>query len=137
MPTNIYIIEDHPVTGEVLQTFLQKSSEWNIAGLARTGEEALAAQINTVADLVLVDLSLPDMSGIQLLQELHDRYPTLPCLVFSSYQDAAHICRALQAGAKGYAVKDEAMGLISAMQHVLAGETYLSERARQELAAFA
>lgn len=133
MPINVYIIEDHPMTGQAVQQFLQKSDEWNITGLVTTGKEALAAPIDTIADLVLLDLSLPDMSGIQLLQELKMRYPTLPCLVFSSYQDASHICHALRAGAKGYTVKDEPMSLIPAMHHVMAGEVYLSAKARQEL----
>ncbi|MCB0062533.1 MAG: response regulator transcription factor [Caldilineaceae bacterium] len=137
MSVNVYIIEDHPITGQVLQTFLEKSSEWNFAGLARTGAEALATPIDTLTDLVLVDLSLPDMSGIQLLQEFHTRYPTLPCLVFSCYQDASHICCALQAGAKGYVVKDEFMALMPAMRKALVGEVFLSARVRQALAELA
>ena len=133
MPTNIYIVEDHPITSQVLQQFFQKTTDWHVAGLVATGQEALAQPIDEIAELVLVDLSLPDMNGIQLVQELQARYPDLPCLILSSYQDAVYISRALKAGARGYTIKDEPLSLIPAMQQVLAGNIYLSDKARYEL----
>lgn len=133
MNTNIYIVEDHPLMCRALHAFFQRQPTWQVCGLATTAQAALADPLLLDADLILLDVALPDMDGIQLIARLRTQQPTLRCLVFSSYQEAAYIQRALNAGASGYIVKGSPVELAEAIRHVLGGEIYLSETAYREL----
>lgn len=135
MPANLYIIEDHSLTRQALQKFLGQSDDWHVSRAVSSGEQALVDPLHDLAALVIIDLSLPDMNGIQLVETLHARYPTLPFLILSSYQDEGSICRSLKAGAKGYVIKDEPLELILGIEQLLAGHTYLSPRAQEQLPA--
>lgn len=133
MNTNIYIVEDHPLMCIALQSFFQRQHAWQVCGMAATAQAALADPALIAADLVLIDVALPDMDGIQLISQLRTQHPTMHCLVFSSYQEATYIQRALNAGANGYVVKGSTAELAEAIQHVLGGEIYLSDAAYREL----
>ena len=100
--------------------------------MAATAQEALA-QIPTLAvDLIVVDLSLPDMDGIQLVGELRARQPDLRCLMLSGHQERNYVERALAAGACGYIAKGNPLELIEAIRRVLKGESYLSKTLRPQ-----
>ncbi len=133
MSKNIYIIEDHPLMQKMLREFLNRLSHLNVCGIATTGQEALEQLPTAGADLVLIDVSLPDMSGIDLLEELQTWHPVLPCLMLSGHQEAIYIQRALTAGAKGYVAKGHPLELADAIQQVLAGNVYLSETVRAKI----
>lgn len=85
-------------------------------------------------DLVIVDVALPAMNGIDLVAALHERFPTLPCLMLSGHTELNYVRRALDVGARGYVMKGDPFALPEAVRTVLAGEIYLSEEVRQNLA---
>ena len=130
MSTTIYIIDDHPLVQEILVEFINQMPGLQVCGMAATAQEALA-QIPTLAvDLVVVDVSLPDMDGIQLVGELRARQPTLLCLMLSGHQERGYVQRALAAGACGYVAKGNPPELVNAIHQVLKGELYLSQSLR-------
>lgn len=132
MPINLYIVEDNTYVRQAFQLFFQRQHEWQTYGIATTAEEALADLTIYDADLVIVDVALPDMDGIQLIERLLTQQPALRCLIFSCYLELAYIQRFLEAGAKGYVVKDDSAELAAAIRHILNGEVYLSKAARRE-----
>ncbi len=133
MNTNIYIVEDHSAMQQALRVYLRQLTDVSICGVAGSAQEALAALPAAAADLVLVDVSLPDMSGIDLVEQLCSLLPTLRCLMLSGHQEIAHIQRALAVGARGYLIKGNSNELAPAIEQVLAGDIYLSEVIRQNL----
>lgn len=129
-PATIYIVENHPLVQRLLQEVIGRQPQLRVCGMVSTAEEALQQLPYVAADLVLVDLSLSGMSGIELIQILRVQYPTLPCLVLSSHQDFFHVQQALIAGAGGYLTKDNPYELVPAIHQVLMGKTYLSQSVR-------
>ena len=96
---------------------------------------ALAAMRGRKPDLVIVDLALGDEDGLDLIKEIKTRYPDLPSLVLSVYDEATHAERAFGAGALGYLDKQQlSETVVAAIHHVLAGETYMSESLQRQLA---
>lgn len=129
MAVNIYIVEDHPFLQRMLQEFIGQTTNLQVCGVAMTAQKALDQLPTAAAQLVLVDVSLPDWSGIELVRLLRARGYAQPCLMFSSYQEAGYIQQALDAGANGYIFKGTPRDLAAAIAHVLDGERYLSPSA--------
>lgn len=126
MPSTIYIAEDHPLVAEMLGEFINALPDLHVCGAATTAQAALA-QIPTLAvDLVIIDVSLPDMDGIDLLATLLAQQPTMRCLMFSGHQEHTYVERALALGARGYVAKGNPPELVNAIHQVLTGEIYLS-----------
>lgn len=123
---SILIIEDHLHLGKALKRFLQESGKLQVAAVVKTGEEALAQLPELNIDLALIDVSLPKMSGIDLVAELSQKYPQLPCLMLSGHLSEDYVQRSLKAGAQGYILKDNRLEILEGIHQVLAGKTYLS-----------
>ena len=130
MAANIYIIEDHPLMQRMMSEFINRMPDLQVCGIAATAQEALDQLPTTTVDLVLVDVSLPDMDGIHLVQALHAQQPTLVCLMLSGHQERSYVQRALAVGARGYLAKGNPSELVMAIHQVLKGEIYLSESLR-------
>lgn len=130
MTANIYLIEDHPLMQRMISEFIKRMPDLQVCGMAATAQEALAQLPSLAADLVLVDVSLPDMDGIHLVSELLEQQPTLYCLMLSGHQEHSYVQHALAVGARGYLAKGNPLELINAIQRVLHGELYLSESLR-------
>jgi DNA-binding NarL/FixJ family response regulator len=110
------------------------TSDLSVCCEADTAESALRLARNSKPDLVIVDLSLGNVTGLDLVRALHDADPGLPVLVLSMHDEFLFAQRALRAGARGYITKQEAIdGLIHAVREVLAGKIYLSEKASQRI----
>jgi DNA-binding NarL/FixJ family response regulator len=105
----------------------------HIAAVVPSAEAALEELSKRAVDLVLVDVALPGMSGIDLVALLRKQNANLPCLMLSGHTEIDYIRRALTAGAKGYVIKSDPMAILDAVQKVLAGETYLSEELRKQV----
>jgi len=134
MKTKILIVDDHGVFREGLVRILSQEKEWEVCGEAEDGVEALrlAAQFNP--QLVIVDLSMEGMSGMDLTKTLRTRFPSLRILVLSMHKETLHAQRALKAGANGYIMKRESgKKLVTAIRHVLNGQTYVSEELNEYL----
>ena len=102
----ILIVDDHAIVGGGLKQFLGNVGGFEIAGQARTGAEGLAMVETRKWDLVLLDIGLPDMNGIEVLKQIKRSQPDLPVLVFSMYAEDDYAMTALEAGAIGYLPKD-------------------------------
>ncbi len=133
MPINLYIVEDHPFMRQMIWEFLTRIPYLRVCGMANTAQSALEDLTSQPADLVLVDVALPDMDGIYFVREARRRHPDLHCLMFSSHEEATYIERALNSGARGYVAKGEPAELLVAIDRVMDGQIYLSEPARAEL----
>lgn len=131
MVASVFIVEDHAVMRRMLHEYV-KRQDWVVCGEAETGEAALEQLDEAGANLVLVDVSLPKMSGIELAKKIQARWPGLRCLMLSGHGQASYVEQALAAGACGYVLKGNPHEIAEAMRQVLAGEVYLSEELRVE-----
>lgn len=132
--TNILIVDDHPVLRRGLAMLINIEPDMEVCGEAEDVAGGLEATIQTKADLVLVDISLKDSDGIQLIKELKALQPRIPVLVVSMHSESVYAERALRAGARGYITKQEAEeNIIQAIHSVLAGKTYVSESTSESL----
>ena len=123
---SILLVEDHEVFAKALLRALSANKELNVLAVANTAEKALEQLPNLKVDLVLVDVSLPHMNGINLVGELREKYPHLRCAVLSGHLSTDYVQRALDAGAHGYMVKDNPSGILEGIQHIMNGEVYVS-----------
>lgn len=127
MPS-ILIVEDHKIVAEVLANILRRSGKFELAGMVHSAEDALEQLSERNIDLVLVDVSLPHISGIELVAMIHEKYPHILSVVISGHNTSLYVKRSLEAGARGYIVKDDIHDMVKGIQHVLAGGTYLSKQ---------
>ena len=125
--TSIFLVEDHPIFAKVLLRFLRERGHLDVVSVATSAEEALYQLPDLKVDLVLIDVSLPLRSGISLVFRLHQAYPDLLCVMLSGHMSAHYARRSLDAGARGYLLKDRADRILEGIQHVLDGEIYVSE----------
>jgi DNA-binding NarL/FixJ family response regulator len=122
-------VEDHPVMRRGYRSLLSKESDLEVVGESGTGEEALdAISDDDPPDLVVVDLGLEGMSGLELIKRLTTQWADVRILVVSMYEETLYGERALQAGAHGYVRKSEADDVIvDAIRSVLDGSFFLSD----------
>lgn len=125
--SSILLVEDHEAFANALLNILNKNGNMNVVAVAETAEKALEQLPELQVDLVLVDVSLPKMSGINLVAALREKYPDLPCVMLSGHLSSQYARRALKAGARGYLLKDNPAGILAGIQHIVKGEIYVSE----------
>ena len=128
--TSVLLVEDHPIFAQALLRMLKEKSQLDVVAVAQSAEEALEKVSDHKVDLVLVDVSLPQRSGISLVLLLHEKYPELPCVMLSGHASQHYASSSLAAGARGYLVKDHTEEILKGIQHVLQGEIYVSEEVR-------
>ena len=128
--TSIFLVEDHAIFAQSLLRVLREKGHWDVIAVAVSAEEALEKIPGLDIDLVLVDVSLPQRSGISLVFLLHEKYPHLPCVMLSGHLSPHYVRTSLEAGARGYLVKDRAEGILKGIRRVLEGEIYVSEELR-------
>jgi DNA-binding NarL/FixJ family response regulator len=128
--TSIFLVEDHAIFAQALLRVLHEKGQMEIVAVAKSAEEALEKIPSLELDLVLVDVSLPQRSGISLVIALHAKYPKLPCVMLSGHVSQHYARSSLAAGARGYLVKDNATEILQGIQRVLQGEIYVSEVVR-------
>lgn len=125
--TKILIADDHAIVGGGLKQFLGSVGGFEVAGQARSAGEALEMLANASWDLLLLDIGLPDMNGIEVLKIVKGRHPKMPVLVFSMYAEDDYAMAAIEAGAIGYLPKDSAPEeILIAIRRASSGERYLS-----------
>lgn len=133
--TSLMIVEDHIVMVESLSYLLSRMKGLTVAATAASAEAALDQLPALSVDLALIDISLPKMSGIDLVACLREQYPDLRCIVLSGHDEPRYIQQALDAGACGYVQKNQPLTLLDAIPHVLSGNVYLSAELKQRLEA--
>ncbi len=127
---SILLVEDHAGFAKALLNMLGQNQELKVVAVAQNAEEALQLLQELNVDLVLVDFSLPDMTGVELLERLLPKYPDLCCAILSGHLLPQHARRALTTGARGYLIKDDPLGILTGIEHILKGEIYVSEELR-------
>ena len=131
---HIFIVDDHPIVRRGLAALLEAEPEWVVCGEAGSAEEALAAIPKAGADVLIIDLSLPDQTGLDVIRELRKQSLQTPALVLSMHDESTHAERALRAGAQGYVMKERADDvLVEALKAVLQGRNWVSEAVSQRL----
>ena len=127
--TRIILVDDHPVVRQGLAESINRESDLSVCAQAEDHHEALRAIETTRPDMVVVDLMLKTSSGIELIKDIHARWPHLLILVVSMHDETLYAERVLRAGARGYITKQEATrDILLAIRRILAGGIYLNER---------
>lgn len=134
MKKTILIVDDHPLMRKGLAMTLGHDPELEVVAQAANAEEALDALEKTRPDVAAVDISLPGMSGLELIKHMLALRPDLKVLVVSRHDEALYAERAIRAGARGYVMKLEAAEvMLKAIRRVLAGGIYVSEEINERL----
>jgi DNA-binding NarL/FixJ family response regulator len=132
----IFLVDDHVLLREWLTNLITQQPDLAVCGEAASAEEAMQKIIAAKPDMAIVDISLKESSGIELIKNIKERCPQVAILVLSMHEGSHHVERALQAGANGYVMKREsAKDLIAAIRRILDGRFYVSQDTAQALAA--
>lgn len=130
----LLIVDDHPIVRAGLRRLLAAEPGLQISEAA-SGQEAIAAYRNTCPDIVLLDLNLPGMGGLEVLGRLLNENPRARVVVISMYDNPLYVARVLEAGARGYVSKNAPPEqIIEAVRRVMSGRTYIEPEMAQELA---
>lgn len=122
---NLLLVDDFEMIREAIKDYLEDQVEFQITGEAENGQEALAELAKKPYDLLLTDISMPQMDGIDLLKEVNNKYPDLKILVLTMYHDQDIIRRCLEFNINGYMAKNsEREKVIHAIEEVLDGKKY-------------
>jgi DNA-binding NarL/FixJ family response regulator len=125
----ILLVDDHPLVRERLAEIINREPDLRVCGEAEDRHEALQAVEARRPDLVIVDLTLKNSDGLELIKDIHSRWASLRMLVVSMHDESLYAERVLRAGALGYITKQEATrNILLAVRRVLAGNIYLNER---------
>ncbi len=108
----VILVDDHPVVRSGIRGLLEKASDIEIAGEATLGEEALRLVEETPADVLLLDMELPDIPGTRVAEQVKQNHPELKILSLSAHDDSTYVRQVLELGAAGYLMKDEAPEVI-------------------------
>jgi DNA-binding NarL/FixJ family response regulator len=131
----IFIADDHAIVREGLKQVVADISDIIVAGEAGTGHEVLNEVLRNDYDLVLLDITMPDRSGLDILKELKNRKPKIHVLILSIHPEEQYAIRSLKAGACGYLTKESAPDeLITAIRKVVACGIYISSSLAEKLA---
>jgi DNA-binding NarL/FixJ family response regulator len=132
----VLIVDDHPLVREWLTTLINQQSDLVVCAEAATARDAIQAVSASKPEAAVVDISLKDYSGIELIKDLKRDSPNLIVLVLSMHDESVYAERALRAGAKGYIMKRETTRkVIDALRRVLAGRFYISETVAETITA--
>lgn len=132
----ILIVDDHPLVRQGLELLINQRPGWAVCGHAGSTAEALQQLVADKPDLVLVDVSLQDGSGLELIKEVKARSPEIRMLVLSNHDESVYAERALRAGASGYVNKLEAGDkLLHCIEEVLKGKIALSRQMTERMVA--
>jgi DNA-binding NarL/FixJ family response regulator len=134
MSIRILIVDDHHVVRRGLVFFLKTQGNIEIVGEAKNGKEALELAEELKPDLVLMDLIMPVMDGIEATRKLKETHPNIKVMILTSFSDQNHVIPAIEAGASGYQLKDiEPDELVKAIKLLMNGENQLHPKATTHL----
>jgi DNA-binding NarL/FixJ family response regulator len=131
----IVIADDHTLVREGLKQVLAADAGFQVAGEAKNGHEVMQAVREIEFDVLLMDMSMPGKSGIELIKQVRAEKPKLPILILSMHEEKQYAVRAIKAGAAGYLTKDGASAeLVSAIHKVAGGGMFITSEVGEQLA---
>jgi len=123
----ILLVEDVAPLRRLVRILLQKEADFTVVGEAGDGEEGTALAASVRPDVLITDLSMPGLSGIEVVRRIAKSSPKTRTIILSGHTDERYVCDALDAGAMGYVVKESAAdSLVNAVREIMAGHRYLS-----------
>lgn len=128
---SVLLVEDHAYVADAIGGLLETVGDISLSASAQTAEQALEQLPTLKVDLMLVDLALPGMNGIDLIARVREIYPELPCVVLSAHREPGYVRRALEVGARGFITKEDPLAVSEGIQRVMEGEIYLSADLRE------
>jgi len=129
MPTTVLLADDHEMVREGLRALLEKEDDLEVVGEAENGRRAVRLARDLAPDIVVMDVSMPDLNGMEATRQVSRRCPQTQVIALSVHADPRFVTEMLRAGADGYVLKDCAFeDLARGIRAVVAGETYLSPR---------
>jgi DNA-binding NarL/FixJ family response regulator len=129
MTIRVLIADDHPVVRDGLRFLLEAQGDIEVIGDSADGREAVQSVRRLAPDVVIMDIAMPELNGIEATLQIHESQPGTQVLVLSMHSTAEHIFRAFQAGAQGYLLKESAgPEVVNAVRMVHAGRRYLSQK---------
>ncbi len=133
--SRIFLVDDHPLVREGLANLINGQDDLIVCGEAEDSAGAMAGIVKTRPDVALVDISLKNESGLELVKDLESQCPLVAIIVLSMHDEALYAERALRAGARGYVMKRETTkSVLASIRRVLQGGVYLSEQVVNSMA---
>ncbi len=133
-PISVLIADDHPVVRQGLASFLDLQADIELLGQARDGQEAVAMATELIPDVVLMDLAMPVLDGIEAIRRISAACPTTKVIALTSFSDESRLFAAVKAGAAGYLLKDVDPGeILRGIRMVSSGEALISPAAAAKL----
>ena len=130
----VIIVDDHPVVRRGLKQILQEESDVKVVGEAENAQEAFKIIRRTDCNAVVLDISLPGASGVEILKQLKYEYKKLPVLILSVHPEEQYAVRVMKAGASGYLTKESAPEeLVKAIRKIISGGKYISSSLAERL----
>jgi DNA-binding NarL/FixJ family response regulator len=125
----VLVADDHAIVREGLGIMLGNQPDMEVVGLATNGREAIRMVDQYQPDVAVMDISMPELNGIEAIQQMLPSHPRMKVIVLSIHETKPYVYRALKAGAKGYLIKETAgLEVVDAVRAVYRGERYLSQR---------
>ena len=129
MNIRVLVADDHAIVREGLGIMLGNQPDMEVVGLATNGREAIRMVDQYQPDVAVMDISMPELNGIEAISQMLPRHPNIKVIVLSIHETKPYVYRALKAGAKGYLIKETAgLEVVDAVREVYRGERYLSQR---------
>jgi DNA-binding NarL/FixJ family response regulator len=131
----VLLADDHSIVRAGLRRIIEESGEMEIIAEAADGMEAIRKAHEQPPDVAVIDISMPNWDGLEVVSRLRNDYPGLPILILTMHEEGQYVVRAIEAGAMGYITKQSAPEqLVKAIRKVYAGHRYLTEEAAEALA---
>ena len=133
-PKRLLIVDDHPIYRHGLKDLAQRGGEFLVCGEAGNVRDAIHAVRTQHPDIVMTDIALPGLDGVEFIKKILAEFPQLPILIMTVHEEAEYALRAFRAGARGYLKKKEAVEkTVEALRTVVAGNLYVSEDFRDKI----
>ena len=133
--SRVFVVDDHPLVREGLANLINAQDDLIVCGEAEDSAQAIAGIVKTRPDVALIDISLQNESGLELVKHLASQFPEVALIVISMHDETLYAERALRAGARGYVMKREASNsVLTSIRRVLEGGVFVSERVANRIA---